>query len=350
MKILFLTRLFYPHVGGVEMHVLEVTKRLEKMGHAVTIVTEKLDGTQAQQSAASAGYVINAAVHNIPVMTDEKKKKFLIWRWIYKNRKLIEEADVIHAHDVFFWYLPFRFLYPGKKVYTTFHGYETIYPPRKNAIRMRKLSASLSRGNIAVGDFIKKWYGTAPTYTTYGGVGEYQMSNVQYPMSNKKLDILFIGRLEEDTGVLEYVKLLELLKNNQVEFSLTVLGDGTLRHELEKYGRVEGFVKNVVHYIGKANVIFASSYLSILQGLAEKKFVVALYDNPLKKDYLLMSPFADFIIAEPSAEKAYEKLKFFILNPNRLKKMIHEGSSWADIQTWDKVTELYLKLWKKIIF
>ena len=42
MKIVFLCRLFYPHIGGVETHVLEVGKRLIKKGHRVTIVTEDL--------------------------------------------------------------------------------------------------------------------------------------------------------------------------------------------------------------------------------------------------------------------------------------------------------------------
>ena len=40
MKILFLTRSFYPNVGGVEKHILEVSKALTKRGHIVTVVTE----------------------------------------------------------------------------------------------------------------------------------------------------------------------------------------------------------------------------------------------------------------------------------------------------------------------
>ena len=40
MKILFLTALFYPSIGGVETHVHEIAEELIKLGNQVTIVTE----------------------------------------------------------------------------------------------------------------------------------------------------------------------------------------------------------------------------------------------------------------------------------------------------------------------
>src|SRR5207237_10432020 len=88
-----------------------------------------------------------------------------MWRF----RSLIQEADVVHCHDVFFWYLPFRFLYPQNSVYTTFHGYES-YPIRKGAIWMRIISEKLSWGNICFGDFITKWYVTEPTVVSFAAV------------------------------------------------------------------------------------------------------------------------------------------------------------------------------------
>src|SRR3989344_6154039 len=40
MKILFLAARFYPEVGGVEKHVLEISKELLNRGHKINIVTE----------------------------------------------------------------------------------------------------------------------------------------------------------------------------------------------------------------------------------------------------------------------------------------------------------------------
>ncbi len=161
MKILFFTRLFFPHIGGVEKHVLEISKELIKRGHKVTVITEDLDGTSSKEKFDEID------VYRIPV-TQTWFKKFQIWYWLLKNFSLIKDADIIHCHDVFFWYLPFIFL--KKKVYTTFHGYETIYPPHRKAIQIRKLSELLSRGNICIGAFIEKWYGTKADVISYGGV------------------------------------------------------------------------------------------------------------------------------------------------------------------------------------
>ena len=41
MTIVFFARRFYPLIGGVEKHVMEISKRLLKKGHRVIVITEK---------------------------------------------------------------------------------------------------------------------------------------------------------------------------------------------------------------------------------------------------------------------------------------------------------------------
>ena len=118
MKILFFSRLFYPHIGGVEKHVLEISRLLIKKGHKVCIITEKYENNLKSQEVIEGIDVYRIDIKN-------KSKKLSVWSWLFKNVNLIKDADVVHCHDVFFWYLPFRFLFPFKKVYTTFHGYES---------------------------------------------------------------------------------------------------------------------------------------------------------------------------------------------------------------------------------
>ena len=43
MKILFFTKYYFPHLGGVEKHTREVAERLVKKGHHVTVMTMKYD-------------------------------------------------------------------------------------------------------------------------------------------------------------------------------------------------------------------------------------------------------------------------------------------------------------------
>ena len=152
MTIIFFSRLFYPHIGGVEKHVLEVGKRLVEKGHKVIVITEEYQSKR--KSAKVTGEMNGIKIYRIPVGLENWSKKFRIWWQLLKLKEIIRHADIVHCHDVFFWYLPSRFLYLNKPVYTTFHGYED-YPVSKKAIIVRKISEYLSMGNICVGDFIQ---------------------------------------------------------------------------------------------------------------------------------------------------------------------------------------------------
>ena len=149
MKILFLARRFYPDIGGVETHVYEVGKILVKNGHKVTVVT---------QSQGKENEIDGIKIIRIPEFKKGKVEKFYIWKWFLENRKLIESAKIIHAHDVYFWYMPFRFIYPEKFSYITFHGFEKFPVSRKEILVRNKfttadLMARFERDNYDEGNY-----------------------------------------------------------------------------------------------------------------------------------------------------------------------------------------------------
>lgn len=339
MTIVFFSRLFYPHIGGVETHVSEISKRLARRGFKVIVITEKFD-----KKLASKEELQGIEIYRINPGGNNWFKKFIIWMEIFKLIPLINRADIIHCHDVFFWYLPFKFLFPVKPVFTTFHGYETKFPVSIKSKLQRKIAEFFSYGNIVVGDYIKKWYGTKATYTTYGGVETKDVKGKIY--TSKRLNILYIGRIEKDTGGEIYLKSLILLKKKGIKFNLEVCGDGSLREKFEKIGKVHGFMKNLKPFIKKSDFIFASSYLSIMEALSCYKFVFSVYDNPLKKDYLQMSPFAEFVSITDSPNGLLKDISYFYSNPDKRKKSLDKGYNWTRQNNWDTVVLLYLKLWK----
>jgi glycosyltransferase involved in cell wall biosynthesis len=344
MTILFFVRRFYPLIGGVEKHVMEVGKKLVLQGYRVVVVTEAVEGKG--KSVKGKELINKIEVVRIPVGRGDKFKKFRIWKSLWGLRELIRQADVIHCHDVFFWYSPFRFLYPRKPVYTTFHGYES-YPIRRRARLIRKISEKLSWGNICIGDFIKKWYGTNPTYVSYGAV-ESPISNSQFPIFNKrKATALFFGRLDEHTGVLEYVKAVDILKKKYPEFELLVVGEGEYKGLIGKKVKVTGFEKNPEKHFKNYRFAFVSRYLSILEAFASKRLVIAVYDNPVKEDYLRMAPYAKWIIIENKPEMIAKRIEELLANPEKEQKMIEDAYKWAKKQSWEEMVRLYLKLWKR---
>ncbi len=360
MTILFLSRLFYPHIGGVEKHVLEISKILVSKGHKVIVISEKFPeshSTSYQSDSPSArpvGKLKNLESYNINPGKDNWFKKFRSWKQLWKYKGLIRGADVVHCHDVFFWYLPFRFLFPSKKVYTTFHGYEGNNIPNKRAIFMHKIAEKLSKGNICVGDFLKKWYGTKPAFVTYGAVDLETINKYSTENKNKKnlsSKIIFFGRLENETGIMKYLEALKILKKKGISLELDIYGEGSLKEAVIKYKKennlkinLKGFIMNIESVLNNYEYVFCSRYLSILESMAFRKPIFAEYNNLIKKDYLQMTPFAKYISISKDAVDIAQDIEDCLLGKKKLN--VEDAYTFVKTETWDKMTDTYLKLWR----
>ncbi len=314
MKIVFITPSYKPNIGGVEKHVEGITKILSK-DHDVTIITE-----QTQEDLKDKNVI------QVPTLgVSLRSKKWVIWKWIFENQKTLDNADIIHVHDVMYWLYPYKLLHPFKKIFITFHGWEGIYPiPLKNIV-LHKINEFLATANICVGDFICKWYYTHADQITYGATSSHK--HPQKSSATPKL--LFLGRLAEDSGFRECIDLYELHKKD-LKWKLIVAGDGPLKRLIPKEAVSLGFISHPEKYISDADYVYASGYLAILESLVQKKIVLASYANPVKKDYLTMHPAA----------------RFLSLNGQITSSQSEEAYNWAKAQTWEKLVSQYLYIWQ----
>lgn len=336
-KVLMISHHYFPHVGGVERHLDELLRYLKGKKFEFTIITEKFND-ELKNVEHRDGNIILRILY--------RKKKFLgllnIWLCIWKLRSYIKEADIIHIHDVFIWYFPFKFLFPRKPVFITFHGYES-YPVTFKAKFIRKISEYLTNGSICVGEFMKKWYGTKPNIVFYGGVN----LNKFCPSSGDKLkfDAVFSSRLDDQTGVVTYLETVKILINKLHDFKFVILGDGKYRKIAEKVGIVKGFVNDPSMYFKSSKIAFVSRYLAILEAFASKKLVFAVYDNLIKKDYLTMTPFYKWIVIEKDPAILAEKVFEYYKNPKKYDWMINSAHQWVKKQTWEAIGLAYENLW-----
>jgi len=168
MNVLMFSWLFWPHIGGVERHVAEVSNLLARRGYHVRIFTIQHEAALPEKEQFQGFEVYRFRKKN-PLRFERHR----IWAWLLTNRQLIEWADVVHCHDFFtfhYWYLPFRFLYCRKPVFLTFHGFEERFPLEKKVVTLRRLYTAMTKGNISVGHYIPNWYKTPADFITYGGV------------------------------------------------------------------------------------------------------------------------------------------------------------------------------------
>jgi len=264
MNILFISKHKSPHIGGVEKHILEVSKNLKQKGHNIRIISEE-DIKPPQIKILGLLY---------------------IWYWLFKNRHLIARCHLVHIHDVFIWYLPFRFLYPKKPVFITFHGWEGKYPIPMWNILNKRIAAKLSTGSIAVGKYIEKYYGIKVNKIIYGATTLIHINRVE----KIKNSIVYLGRQGSDTGYLEF---LDWLKIHGQKMKVKFINKS----------------KNPEKFLRTAEFCVPSGYLSYLEAKSMDCKIMTFANNPLKVDYW-----------------------------NEVKKL-------KSIPTWEDITEIYLKLW-----
>ena len=339
--VIHLCRWYSPHVGGVETHVAAISQELHQRGWRVLVFTEQHDA-HLPLCEKKGGIEI----YRKSALESEKMKT---WQWLWSQRQLLDQADVIHAHDVFWWLLPYyaaRFFTAHKKIFITFHGWEGQYPvPFKNKLQ-RWVWSRISTGTMHVGEWIREFYWDKPDVVTYGGT-ELEKKDIPARRSKPLYSFVFCGRLSSENEITKYITLLNELKSNQVAFEMTWVGDGPLRGKCEEVGTVTGFVASPIQYLRNADIVFAASYLSILQAQSIGKVVGAFYSHPLKQRYLETFPGAKVMIITDQISEMEEKLLKLLFEDRQYEKLSQQAQKFAQQQTWDKVTNAYETLWKK---
>lgn len=341
-EVIHLTRLFHPHGGGVEKHVYKVSQELIRRGYRVRVITWQHDPKLSIREVVDKIEVIR-------IPNEFGNSKLKTWKWMWQHRKIIWASSVLHIHDVFWWYLPLRFIKLRYKVYTTFHGYEGSDPPSWRAVLHRKMVEWLSHKTICVGEFMRRWYRANPNTIIYGAGKLPKIAN--HSRGGKQGDkVIFTGRLDYDTGIMTYLKLLYRLRDLGVLLEMDVYGVGPRLKEAEAYANrrdievnFRGWVDDVENYYPNYNLAFVSRYLSIIEAMQAKLLVVAVYNNEIKKDYLTCHPMSDNMIIGNDPDDIAIKLSQ--LDEQNYVKMIDKSYTWVKCQTWDKLADKYVRLW-----
>lgn len=337
MKILFVAPSFYPNKGGVEKHIYNLSKELISDNHNVSVLYKCRISNVSEYEK----------IDEIEIYRN-KSKFFMRFIPSIRNIKLFLYADIIHFHD-YGSFLAWIFLFPilkllGKRLFITFHGWEGVFPPTKGTIIIRKIINKLSFRSLAIGDFIEKWYGTNCNLISYGAVSSVESIN-------DSKNIVFLGRLEADTGCVSYLDAyIELYSKKEDIPELIICGDGTLREQLERKASISGipckftgFVDNPNDFLAKAKIVFTSGYLAILEAFKLNKPVISYYDHELKYDYLKGIPVKSksFILCKDSEEIARSLNN--LISSNILNNP--EGKVFADNSTWRNMVKTYYTLW-----
>jgi len=344
LNILFIAPSYLPNIGGVERHIQCLSNEIIKDGHKVEILVNS-----PRESNLKDDLDINPVIKRIKKNHSRFLNRINIVTYVYKNFFRLLKFDIIHVHDFHTFEAYILPIYPllylsKRKIYVTFHGWEGDFPPKKNIIFRRKIVEGLSYKNICIGHFISKWYKTRANIVSYGGVE---------PVLSRKYSenyLLFVGRLEKDTGIWNYLKSWASLSKKYSKDRFLICGDGSLKNEIQQYVNKNnipnvvflGFIDNVIDYMVNAKIVYTSGYLGILEAFSCQKKVIATYDNELKEDYLKMIPNYEkmFWVAEGVSDivEATE----LAISDNEKPKLAYQFS--LD-NNWANVCKGYYKIW-----
>jgi glycosyltransferase involved in cell wall biosynthesis len=93
-------------------------------------------------------------------------------------------------------------------------------------------------------------------------------SRIAIPLNSKTIDLAFIGRLHQERGIVELIKIIQLVKTASPEIRIVIAGDGPMRPKIEK---------QLSYWIEKGDVMMRG-YLSgkeILDLYSETKVLIS---------------------------------------------------------------------------
>lgn len=332
MKILFLSPHFYPHIGGVETHVMELSRELIKRDYQVKVITTKHDDSLIPEEIVEGVEVVRMD----PKYMSSKRS---VWTWMTKRASDFDQADIVHIHDVFWWFLPEAIL-RQRRAYITFHGWEGEYPIPWKSKTWRFLADRMTKQSIHIGEYIQRYYPGKSSVITYGATNQKLL-----PQADKSR-VLVLGRLSPDNDLPYVLEGLKLIKQELPQIEFTFLGDGPLAHQASELGDVLGFQPDITKHLAANQWVITSSYLSILDSLAAGRGVFSVYSNPLKADYLKLHPAAAAIyIASSPAELAANFIGAFREQAAH-SLVINLAAKWAQSQTWSKLADVYEGVWR----
>jgi phosphatidylinositol alpha-mannosyltransferase len=355
--------------GGVQSHILNLYKELRKRGHDVRIIAPGIDNAvhvprDVILVGTSAELFLNKT--QVELSTAYGRGKDALKLLLKK-----EKFDILHFHEPCMPTLSMQVLSESQSVnVATFHAkavdtlvsksIESLFWPIESHV-IGSLDAIIAVSDVSAG-YVRQFYKGDITIIP-NGIDIKIFNPKNQPLKqyqNKKITILFVGRLDKRKGVLYLVKAFKKLRQKYKNIRLLLGGDGEEYKKIKKYiekhsipdVRLLGFVeeKDKPRLYATCDIfcspaLYGESFgIVLLEAMATGKPVVAC-SNPGYKT--IMKGRASLFLAEPEdIDELAEKLELFCIDPGLRHFMGQWGIEEAKKYTWDKICSQVLEVYK----
>ncbi len=374
MKIAQLTPWFYPHLGGVESHVLELSKYLIEFGHEVIVVTTKLDGTDEED-----------IVEGVPVKrVDPLTIKFSTPIVPKVNEVLMEEEyDLLHSHSPPPLMSFFGVRNANKKdtpFVLTYHC-DLEIPNTFGPLIVRLYEKTIGTYTVSKSDKVittttsygatskAVWFRDADIIPNAVDTKRFHPSNEgeeirkKLGLEDEKL-ITYVGRIVYHKGLEYFVQAAKYFDKQNAKFLLVGVGD--FRSELEEIIEREGLEDKVIfagrvpneelpNYYAATDVFVLPSVSRLeafgivaLEAMASEVPVI-VSDIPGVREVIVEGKHG--LLTEPmNSRDLAGKIRTLIENPDLAERMGRNGRKWVEENfRWDIVAKDIEEVYKSIL-
>ena len=227
MVIVHVVRQFFPSVGGLENHVLDLARAQQAAGHRVRIVTlNRLFKDETQKTLPSREMLDGMEIVRIPFRGSPR------YPIAPSTLRHVRDADIVHVHaiDFFFDFLAWTQPFHRRPLVATTHGgfFHTAYAARLKRIWFPTVTRASSRFYAAViacsaSDF-QRFQSICPDRVVQidDGVDTTKFRGASAGTFAKS--ILSIGRFSENKRIDLLVRFLQTLTARDPQWRLTIAG------------------------------------------------------------------------------------------------------------------------------
>ncbi|MGQ0797182.1 MAG: glycosyltransferase family 4 protein [Methanobacteriota archaeon] len=371
MRIVLVSDYYAPHVGGgVERVVEEIAVRLASQGHAVRVLTINPDGYPPEEVSRGVEIVRLPGINltrlvGVPAALNKG----------LRIRPYLEDADVIHVHNLFFLLSALTLVArPHAPIVTTMHLGSLARLPGLTGLFGRayertigrmilERSAAVSAVSPSVARHARDFGFEGPVSVIPNAVDVERFRPPAGPNGSNGHGphVLFLGRFSRNKGpqfLLETIpRVLEHVPKARFQF----VGDGPMRPVLERRIRdlrlngeirMRGRVPDVVPVLQDSDVVVRPSLtegmpLAVMEAMACGKTIIA---SRIAGTQDIIEDGENGILVEPgSVESLREGLLRVLRDRDSTVRIGRRAREWAVKQmTWDTITQQYLGLYEEV--
>ena len=360
----------FSNPGGVKNHILALREEFKKRGHFVKIIVprrfpnEKYD-KDIRLLGTSFPFPFNGSQSDLTFCFNTRSiDKFL--------KK--EDFDILHFHNfgphswqileksrVKINVLTFHsYIDPG--VSRFFKNFPFIFDFFKKIVN-KKISGIIGTApfNLNIFEDFRK-----PKIFIPNGI-DLERFNPAVPKIKKysdgKINLLFLGRIEERKGLIYLLKAYEILKKRYKNIRLIVAGEGNLKKECQNWVK-EQKLKDVIFegkieetkthfYFATCDIFVAPSIygesfgIVLLEAMASGKPIVGFAIRAYKE--VLKGMGREFLVKPKDWQELAQKIEILLKDEERRKEMGEWGKIEAKKYSWSIITERVLDFYQELL-